>query len=78
MSSKDPFFSQFIEAQELADEETSQVSGGRFWPPFQTLKYPSDDDEGGYVTLKYPSDDDEGPIMVTLKYPSDDDEGLTK
>lgn len=75
MSSKEPFFSQFIEVQELADDEAQQVAGGRRCPPLQTMKHPSDDDEGGYVTLKYPSDDDEGPIMVTMKYPSDDDEG---
>jgi hypothetical protein len=75
MTNKQPFFAQFIEAQELSNEETLNVSGGRRRPPiFVTLKYPSDDDEGGMVTLKYPSDDDEG-IMVTLKYPSDNDEG---
>jgi len=76
MSNKEPFFSQFIEAQELSEDEAKQVSGGRWkWPPVMTMKYPSDDDEGA-VTLKYPSDDDEGgPIYVTMKYPSDDDEG---
>lgn len=59
---RQPYFVRFLENQELA-----RVSG----TALQTLKYPSDDDEGP-VTLKYPSDDDEGP--VTLKYPSDDDE----
>ena len=71
--SKEPFFSQFVEAQELTSEETQEVSGGV--GKAVTQKYPSDDDEGVFVTLKYPSDDDEGPIFVTLKYPSDDDEG---
>jgi len=80
MSTKEPFFSQFVEAQELAEEETQQVSGGliKRWPPLQTMKYPSDDDEGVFVTKKYPSDDDEGPIYVTMKFPSDDDEGYLK
>lgn len=35
-----PFFTRFLENQELG-----HVQGGR--PPFVTLKYPSDDDEGG-------------------------------
>lgn len=36
---KKPYFVRFLEDQELA-----KVSGAR--PPFVTLKYPSDDDEG--------------------------------
>ena len=61
-----PFFARFLEKQ--LDNAASVEAGKK--PPFQTLKYPSDDDE--FVTLKYPSDDDEWE--VTLKYPSDDDE----
>jgi len=37
---KKPFFARFLENQEL-----EHVQGGR--PPLHTLKYPSDDDEGG-------------------------------
>lgn len=47
-----PYFARFLENQELA-----RVGGGK--DDVQTLKYPSDNDEGP-VTLKYPSDDDEG------------------
>ena len=62
MSKKDksnkPFFARYLEGQEL-----EQVTGGAKppkWPPQQTLKYPSDDDEE--ATMKYPSDgDDDGP-----------------
>lgn len=82
MSSKEPFFSQFIEAQELSIKEAEQVSGGAKRRGMcgggvvVTRKYPSDDDEGAAIgTKKYPSDDDEGPMIVTMKYPSDDDEG---
>jgi len=46
---KQPYFTRFLEKQELAE-----VQGGC---PCVTLKYPSDHDEE--VTLKYPSDDDE-------------------
>jgi len=50
---KKPFFARYLETQQL-----EEVTGGK--PPFQTLKYPSDKEEGGYeVTMKYPSDDDE-------------------
>jgi hypothetical protein len=59
-----PFFARLLESQEL-----EQAAGGAL--PVQTLKYPSDSDEG-FVTLKYPSDKDE--CFVTLKYPSDSDE----
>jgi len=55
-SSKKPYFARFLEDQELARVD----GGGR--GDLQTLKYPSDDDEGPVVTLKYPSDDDEGGI----------------
>lgn len=36
---KKPYFTRFLEPQELA-----KIQGGR--PPYVTLKYPSDDDEG--------------------------------
>jgi len=39
MAPKTPYFTRFLEKQELA-----KIQGGR--PPFVTLKYPSDDDEG--------------------------------
>ncbi|HEX6201838.1 MAG TPA: microviridin/marinostatin family tricyclic proteinase inhibitor [Thermoanaerobaculia bacterium] len=54
MESKQPFFARFLEEQGRV--RTGVRAGGG--PPFHTLKYPSDNDEGD-VTLKYPSDDDE-------------------
>jgi hypothetical protein len=36
---KKPYFTRFLEPQDLA-----KVQGAR--PPFHTLRYPSDDDEG--------------------------------
>lgn len=76
MTSKQPFFSQFIESQELSEDEIKQVSGSG--AGMITRKSPSDDDEGGsIVTKKYPSDYDEGDngSIVTKKFPSDYDEG---
>ncbi|WNG29915.1 microviridin/marinostatin family tricyclic proteinase inhibitor [Cystobacter fuscus] len=48
---KKPFFARLLEAQEL-----EKVAGGA---PQQTLKFPSDSDEGR-VTRKYPSDCEDG------------------
>jgi hypothetical protein len=42
-STRKPFFARFLENQEM-----EQANGGR--PPYQTLKYPSDNDEGGPVS----------------------------
>ena len=39
-----PFFVRFLEGQDFPEVQT-EVKAGR--PPFHTLKYPSDDDEGG-------------------------------
>ena len=42
---KKPFFSKFLEAQKVDQTETFK---GGVWPPYdQTMKYPSDGDEGG-------------------------------
>ncbi len=55
---KVPFFARYLEGQEFPEVRTDVKAGA--YPPFVTLKYPSDADED--VTLKYPSDgDDEGP-----------------
>lgn len=70
-----PFFARFLDGQnveEISDEESEGVSGGC---KVQTLKYPSDNEDGGVVTKKYPSDNDE--YAVTLKYPSDGDDDVT-
>jgi len=63
---KKPFFANFLENQ-VNEEENQQVKGGlisastdKFADLDQTMKYPSDNDEGGYQTMKYPSDNDEG------------------
>lgn len=66
---KQPFFAKFLENQKSEDEtqdvsqqngavKTGVVAGGRAPGRYQTMKYPSDNDEGGY-TMKYPSDYDE-------------------
>jgi len=60
---KKPFFAKFLENQ-MSETEKQQSKGGRVIiskPAFdldQTMKYPSDSDEGD-VTMKYPSDNDE-------------------
>ncbi|KYC37674.1 serine endopeptidase inhibitor [Scytonema hofmannii PCC 7110] len=82
-----PFFARYLEGQfceDLSEEEMDEVHGGyRLAHPtrpkkdeiFTTLKYPSDNEEGGdFATKKYPSDTDE--YAVTLKYPSDGDDDV--
>ncbi|CAN97343.1 hypothetical protein predicted by Glimmer/Critica [Sorangium cellulosum So ce56] len=56
-----PFFARFLEDQKRV---RTGVKAGR--PPFQTLKYPSDQEDGG--------GGGKDPIFTTLKYPSDGDE----
>ena len=55
MKKSTPFFARYLENQKLSQEEENNIQGGR--PPFQTLKYPSDNEE--VTTDKWPSDDDE-------------------
>ncbi|MEC4813251.1 MAG: microviridin/marinostatin family tricyclic proteinase inhibitor [Scytonema sp. PMC 1069.18] len=82
-----PFFARFLEGQfceDLSEEEMETVQGGMQCPDhtlpkkdviFTTLKYPSDNEEGGdLVTKKHPSDTDE--FAVTQKYPSDGDDDI--
>ncbi|MEH2438605.1 MAG: microviridin/marinostatin family tricyclic proteinase inhibitor [Nostoc sp.] len=76
-----PFFARFLEGQsfeDLSDEESEGIGGGNCGVTkkekdelVQTLKFPSDQEDG--VTKKYPSDSDE-QMFVTQKYPSDGDE----
>jgi len=74
-----PFFARYLEGQfceDLSEEETETVQGGT---TFVTLKYPSDNEEGGtgggIITNKYRFDkDDWGGGIVTKKFPSDADE----
>lgn len=51
--SKVPFFARFVETQEFpkvkTDVKAGPRPGGGGGPPFVTLKYPSDDDEDGWV-----------------------------
>ncbi|MDZ8263210.1 microviridin/marinostatin family tricyclic proteinase inhibitor [Nostoc sp. ChiQUE01b] len=78
-----PFFARFLEGQsieDLSDQESKAILGGcnnvtnkENDELVQTLKYPSDQEDGA-VTKKYPSDSDE--YAVTEKYPSDSDEHL--
>ena len=65
---KKPFFAKILEKQVEGETEEKREEGhglpvqsdlkaGRRGGTFQTLKYPSDNDE--YQTMKYPSDGDE-------------------
>lgn len=40
-----PFFARFLEDQQEPEVQTD-VKAGK-WPPFQTMKWPSDNDEDG-------------------------------
>ncbi|MDE5422015.1 microviridin/marinostatin family tricyclic proteinase inhibitor [Ancylomarina sp. DW003] len=62
---KKPFFANFLENQ-VNEDEIQQVKGGL--TPESATKLPDLDQ-----TMKYPSDNDEG--LQTMKYPSDNDEG---
>lgn len=71
---KKPFFANFLENQ-LSNEEKNTVQGGdiitlKTADTLQTLKYPSDNEDGpgGPITLKSLD------MMQTMKYPSDNDE----
>ncbi|MCC5647407.1 microviridin/marinostatin family tricyclic proteinase inhibitor [Nostoc sp. CHAB 5824] len=69
-----PFFARFLEGQsfeDLSDQESEGIGGG---VQAVTLKYPSDNEDGGAVTLKYPSDNEDGGV-ATRKYPSDNEDG---
>lgn len=70
-----PFFTRFLEGQsceDVTEEEMESVNGGC---GIATRKYPSDQEDGGFVTEKYPSDTDE---FVTMKYPSDAEDVAVK
>jgi len=61
---KKPFFAKFLENQ-VTEKENRKVKGGvspvltnKFADLDQTMKFPSDNDEGDH-TMKYPSDGDE-------------------
>jgi Serine endopeptidase inhibitors len=63
----------------LSDQESEAISGGTCGVTkkkddeiFQTLKFPSDQEDSPVSTKKYPSDSDE--YAVTQKYPSDGDD----
>jgi len=72
MTSKQPFFSQFVEGQELSENEIKQVAGGGVIDDIRevldmiTRKAPSDNDEN-FAPLDFSS--------FTKKYPSDNEEG---
>ncbi|MCL6752268.1 microviridin/marinostatin family tricyclic proteinase inhibitor [Nostoc sp. CCCryo 231-06] len=78
-----PFFARFLEGQsfeDLSDKESEAIGGGSCGVTkkekdelVQTLKFPSDQEDG--VTKKYPSDSDE-QVFTTQKYPSDGDDHL--
>ncbi|MCL9804624.1 microviridin/marinostatin family tricyclic proteinase inhibitor [Flavobacterium amniphilum] len=72
---KKPFFASFLENQ-MSKEEANAVQGGAITSVLrdtvQTMKYPSDGEEGPGGTTK-PSAD----VYETMKYPSDSDEDGT-
>ncbi|KAB8333299.1 microviridin/marinostatin family tricyclic proteinase inhibitor [Scytonema tolypothrichoides VB-61278] len=84
-----PFFARYLEGQfceDLSEEEMENVHGGSTEISdakggiVTTLKYPSDNEEGGSViTKRHPSDKDDcgGGISVTRKYPSDNEDAVT-
>nr|WP_294938957.1 microviridin/marinostatin family tricyclic proteinase inhibitor [uncultured Flavobacterium sp.] len=73
---KKPFFANFLENQ-LAKNEQDAIQGGAtsvLRDNVQTMKYPSDSEEGpGSEAATKPTAD----IMHTMKYPSDNDEDGT-
>jgi len=74
MSKKKPFFANFLENQ-LSNQETTALQGGAtstLSDSAQTLKYPSDSEDGPGGQTKPALD-----TVVTMKYPSDDDESGT-
>lgn len=74
-NSKKPFFANFLENQISKDEQNS-IQGGtitsRLADNAQTMKYPSDSEEGPGGQTKPTMD-----IYETMKYPSDSDEAGT-
>lgn len=79
-----PFFARYLEGQfceDLSVEETEAVRGGIADVGsgiVTTLKYPSDNEDGGNgITRKYPFDQEDGGPKLTKKYPSDADEAYT-
>lgn len=72
MEKKKPFFANFLENQ-LSGEEQNAVQGGagtdKLADTYQTLKYPSDQEDGPGGSTKPTLD-----VVVTMKYPSDGDE----
>ena len=76
MSKKKPFFANFLENQ-LSNQETTALQGGAattgvLSDSAQTMKYPSDSEDGPGGSTKPALD-----VVVTMKYPSDDDESGT-
>lgn len=74
-NSKKPFFANFLENQ-ISKDEQNAVQGGAtsvLADSAQTMKYPSDSEDGPGGQTK-PSAD----IYETMKYPSDSDEAGTK
>ncbi len=75
-NSKKPFFANFLENQISKDEQNS-IQGGAVTSVLsdtvQTMKYPSDSEDGPGNPTK-PSLD----IYETMKYPSDSDEAGTE
>ena len=72
---KKPFFANFLENQ-LSNEETNIVQGGvtnQLSDNVQTMKYPSDSEEGPGGDVTKPALD----VLQTMKYPSDNEESGT-
>ncbi len=67
MNNNQPFFTQFMQSQELTAEQTDQVAGG---DPVTRTPFPSFPPfPPENVTMKAPSDDDEGcniPVLADL------------
>ena len=73
---KKPFFANFLENQ-MSKEEQGSLQGGGITSVLadnaQTMKYPSDSEEGPGNQTKPAAD-----VSQTMKYPSDSDESGTE
>lgn len=78
-----PFFARYLEGQidfieEISDEETQAVVGGKGVKKLPNDKNHSSSCGSKLVTRKYPSDNEDvsggGGTVVTLKFPSDNED----
>lgn len=73
-----PFFTRFLEGQDNTERSAATHKYPSDWDEMVTMKYPSDDDEGGeessFGGARQADDAGNQNLSRTLKYPSDRDE----